>query len=514
MTRSLLVSLCLLVAVGLRAQAPTTGAPPRPPIEPPSSISWDSRDAGFAAYRAAGAGGVVAAPFLHEGKQYLALVQSAVSRGRPGFADSLLKALERCSERLRLDAPYLARAVEGRAFQSFEQATAGQPLVSITIVPVPTRRSGCIEKKSERLVVEAGLITSMDTLGLASQDAKSVEVFVGSTRVEPALVGSAAITRLAPAYVDQDGLFALRVYLSAENLAPRDSTPPVLSLKVYNAEHDVPEVIAFKEELTDLLRRELLAWRAQRLATATGRTGFAVALPPPENVALRESRSSFEAGAYSDATAQAVARLAGRRLSSADRVTSGLQVGLTFAELGDEAAASMALRKVMEEEPCLALPAGAPSTTKRLMEEVRPPARCEPWPLGEVAVLGLVPGRAHRRLRADYSGSGVMPAALVLGTAIGSVALHLNADRLRKEYEAVVGDPSAEFETARSAHELANVVGVATYVVWGATIAHALWQESRYAKRIASMQVYASDAQRRVSVGVAPRGLGFSISFF
>jgi hypothetical protein len=239
-----------------------------------------------------------------------------------------------------------------------------------------------------------------------------------------------------------------------------------------------------------------------------------VALPEPRDAELREARRSYLAGAYVDASALVLARLNNQRLRASDRTTAELQIGLTFAGLGDAAAARVVVRNALDREPCLRLPESAPVAFKALLDEVRPSYRCEPVAPMEVLRLGLIPGRAQKLLAPERPDAGFIPMALTATVALASVALHLKADQLRRDYEREIHNPVGAFEKARDAHVIANQVGALTYAVWGATVVEAVLSERRRGQRAAAVRDYGASATPRVSIAPATRGLGLSVTFF
>ncbi len=506
--------LALAFAAPMRAQAPRE-RPQWPPFAPPADFVPDPRDAGFAEWLAAGAGGRVVAPILLSEGRYRVLIQSAVARHQPAAGpEALRRALAVCALDFRIPREAQDQLIAERAWQAFDAVMDGVPAVAITIVPAEPRPTRCFNDDSVRKVlVGYGIATGSDALGHARNDALGIGVFVGDREVAPVLVARRLVTKLAPSgFIGPDGLHNLRVYLPFDAFAPSGAAPPRMRFEVWNAEDDGPTVIEIPPEIVRELQRELMQWRIRRLAmSAPVPQGLPISLPAPRDNLLQQSRQSFLAGAYVDATASALNRLDSRFVVLDDRTSALMQVGLTFAGLGDEAAARVVLREALEREPCLSLPISAPTEFLALIKDLRPIARCEAASLGQILRLGLIPGRAQRRLRPENASAGFLPAALTGAAAVSSIVLHLRVDKLVREYETDRRNPHVAFNKAAEAHATANTVGAVAYGIWAVSVVEVIINERRRGRNARRMTNYGADAPA-VSIGPAPRGVGLSIN--
>lgn len=511
--------LAVALSVGLLAESLGAQAVAPAPLRPEGAVPREAQDAGFAAWRDAGASGTVVAPFVAKGQRYRVLVQSAVAREREGAAESLARVVVACGASLELDDAAQRRVVAERAWQSFDAAVTGAPLVALTIVPAQGRPVPCDEPDAEALALEYALGFGRDTLSHPDRDALGVEVLVGGASVRPVLVGRTLVTKLAPGgYVGPDGNHAVRVYLDFAALAPQGRAAPTLAVRVWNRTDSLPEVIELPAALTDELRRELLPWRVRRLTTAGASTAaLPVPLPEPRDAELREAYRSYQAGAYADASLAALARVGAKRIRPEDRATARLQVGITLAALGDAAAARTLMRDALEDDRCAWLPPTVAASIRAPMDAVTErdaPPRCTAVSTVRVVSYGLVPGLAQRRLEPDRRAAGLYP---VLGTA-SSIALWVlfsaRADDIYEEYLDAFLTPEDSYRRAQGARNIANGAAVAAWVAWGGSVLHAVMRERRFERRLDAWEAVNAPATRRASVGPSRSGAGLAIYFF
>jgi hypothetical protein len=507
------------LGVGLLAGSLGAQAVPPVPLQPEGVAPRDARDAGFAAWREAGASGIVVAPFIATGSRYRVLVQSAVAREREGAAESLARAVVACGSELGLNDATQRRVVAERAWQPFDALVEGRPLVALTIVPRQARPIPCRDPDADELTLEFAIGLGRDTLSHPDRDATAVEVTVGGETVQPVLVGRALVSKLAPGgYAGPDGNHALRIYLDFDALAPQGSAAPTVEVRVWNRADSLPEVIALPAELTDELRRELLPWRVRRLTTAGAATAaLPVPLPEPRDATLREAYRSYLAGAYADASLAALARVSAKRIRREDRATARLQVGITLAALGDAAAARTLMRDALTDDRCAWLPPDVGASIRSAMDAVTTdaaPPRCTAVSTARIVTYGFVPGLAQRRLEPDRRAAGLYP---VLATA-SSIALwtlfSARADDIYEEYLDAFLTPEDSYRRAQGARNIANGAAVAVWVAWGGSVLHAVVRERRFERRLEAWDAVNAPATRRASVGPSRSGVGLAIHFF
>jgi len=508
--------LLLTAALGV-ASAPVHAqerAGARPPLRPAGEVARDPRDAGFDEWNAARTEPRAVAPMILTGGRNEFVVHSVRSRERATVEQDLRRALASCASRFDITEEVQERLVTGRAFRAFDASVTGVPLLMITIVPSTSRPVGCADSAADELVLlEHGLRVTADTIPFSANDVASVEVLLGDRRIAPTLLAGGYVTRIAPeGFVALDGSGFARVYLDIDALAPRGSALPRLRLRVGTEMGSVDE-FEVSPRVLDELWREVLPWRAARLLAASG-DDAPVVFPTPADPELRSALEDQSARAIVAHSERILIRLDSPLLLRGDRVSALMHVGFGFSTLGDDASARVLLRRALQLEPCLRLSATAPAAGGQLLDEVRPVVRCDAVPAIQVVRWGLVPGRAQRRLDPDRFGSGFLPLALTTTSALASVVLHLKSDALFANYQRELVDPARSFEEARDMHVLANRIGVATYALWGASIAQAIYSERRLARRSAAVSDYGADQGRRVRVGPASQGFGLSLSVF
>lgn len=513
MYRSFFTALALLaVAASLRAQemAPAPFVPQDPP--PP-----DARDAGFPAWREAGAGGIVVVPFVLEAKRYNVVVLSAVARERADLADELARVVAACGSTLGVNDEVRNRLVATRAWQRFDSVAAGAPLVAVTIMPRQARPTKCNEPGAESLLTEFAIAIGPDTLAHPDRNASAAEVLVGGVPVRPVMVGRTLVTKLAPGgYAGPDGTHALRVYLSFDALAPQGPGAPTVQLRVWNGADSLPETIELPAVLTDQLRRELLPWRVRRLTTAqVASDALPVSLPESRDPQLREAYASYLAGAYTDASLAALARADAKRIRPEDRANARLQVGITLAALGDAAAARTVMQRAFQDDRCAWLASEVAPSIREPLDAVRPVReRCTEISMPRIVAAGIVPGLPYRHLEPNRRAAGLYP-LLATASSITLWALFSSrANDIYGEYLDGFAAPQDSYRRAESARTAANIAAVAAWTSWGGSVAYAVLRERRFARRLDAWESVNAPAQRRASVGAAPTGAGLAVFFF
>lgn len=456
------------------------------------------------------------APFVVRGSRYTVLIHSAVARERRSTVETLGAAVRRCGALLPLNDAAQTGLVVSRAFQDFEQAVAGRPLVALTIVPVGTQPVDCKTDPAEtQALLEFGIEFGADTLGSPASDAGALTVEVDGVPVVPTMVGRAPMRKVAPDnYVGGNGLHSLRVYLSLEDLAPRGSARSGVRLNVRNLQDSIPTTIAIPDDLVSELRRELIGWRARRLAGgASMASDMPIAVPTPSDEFLREAHQAYVARSYTDASTGAIARLAGAELSKSDRLSANMQLGLTFAGSGDVAAARVLFREAILLEPCLRLPSSVASLYRALLDEMRPVARCEAVDTRRVVRAGLIPGGVDRSL---YPARGIgLDQMFAMGGALAaSVILRGSARSLYEEYQAGFRDPAAAYERAIQRNTMANIAAVAFWGAYAWPVVRAIRTERRRARELPELTNYGGLRAPRVSVEPARGAVGLSVYFF
>jgi hypothetical protein len=134
-------------------------------------------------------------------------------------------------------------------------------------------------------------------------------------------------------------------------------------------------------------------------------------------------------------------------------------------------------------------------------------------PIGQIARLALMPGRAHREVIRQPTFARVIAGGVVAGAVI-STALQLHARTLHAEYETDIVDPVAAYNKAARTQRAANTVAIGVYALWGGSIIHAVLGERQRANRIEAMANYEVEPRRAASIGLSRNGLGLAFHAF
>lgn len=203
-----------------------------------------------------------------------------------------------------------------------------------------------------------------------------------------------------------------------------------------------------------------------------------------------------------EATA-ALDRLAAPGLSREDTRAARMRLATAALGAGDTAAARVVLGDVLADAPCLTISRTQPEYG-RLVDAMRPPARCETIPARRILLRGLVPGLALRavgRPRSAVINAGATLAAAGVGAAFLSSA---HAAHERYMTARTVIDATDAWQRATDARGSARNAFVAAGAVWVGGVVHGLLTERAYGRELARVREY--DRQPRVGVLPGTRG--------
>ena len=240
----------------------------------------------------------------------------------------------------------------------------------------------------------------------------------------------------------------ITTWISTEYLAPDVAGRfPEVTLRISPADSSPPENVILAGELLRDMWHDLIAARIEKLGDAR-MVHAPMHLPSPRDKHLREAHALYSAGQVVAAARIAEQRLSVGDLSSEDaRAARMLIVGALLAH-DDSSAARVVLTDVLADAPCLTLSEGQ-GPAERLIDALRPPARCSVTPLRRVLLASLVPGMGQA-VTGNRPGAFVGAAATGTG-AVAAWALARNGDQAYRRYL-----------DARSTDEVANAYSDAT----------------------------------------------------
>lgn len=485
-------------------------------VRAPSADPEVLRDAGFAAWRDSSDAGLSERITPPSGRLRV-LIRSAVARDRAP-ADSLLaRALRECSDLLGLDAAAQRAVVANRAWQAEDAAVRGLPRVAITIVPSEAQSMGCTASpRLADVLIEHGVLVGYDTLAHPRNEVATVAVQLGDRAADNIAVSREPVRKLSlDGYVGGNGLHTARLYLRFEDLvrATEDSRRGTVRLLITNGQ-GLTDTLDLDPLLLSALTAELLPWRARRVATATAiDPALPLPLPAPRDAALRASRERYEARAWGEATVGALRGRQGRGLSRDDRTTARMQAAVTFAGSGDTAAARVLFREALAAEPCVELPMASPAPMRALMDDERPPARCEAVPTSRLLLTGLVPGRIRTRYYGER-GFPLVELIVLAGTGVASVMLHSEATRRHDAYLRAIQNPDALYAEAQALRTGGNLMSAAFWVSYAWPTVRAIRVEREFERRLPALTSYGAEPLRAARIEPSTRGLGVAVYFF
>src|SRR5262249_32691782 len=147
-------------------------------------------------------------------------------------------------------------------------------------------------------------------------------------------------------------------------------------------------------------------------------------LPLPADASLRQAHALYTSGRVVAGARLAESRRRTVKLSREDERLARMLVASALLTSGDANAARVIFPDVPAASPCVPLSA-ARAAEERILDEMRPPVRCEVAALGHVAVASLVPGLGQAAI-GSRTGAIFVATAFTVAAGVG-FAFNANA---------------------------------------------------------------------------------------
>jgi hypothetical protein len=384
---------------------------------------------------------------------------------------------------------------------SFAAAYANEPTgvrgasrddrVAFVLVPTPSSSFSCDASAHwNPALLARGVQIAVPNAFDVRSDVRTVE-FSARGQVLP-LDSSArravvAISESAAQTVDRPSQIA--TWISAKYLAPDAAGHlPEVTLHVATSDSSSPEIVRLEGEALRDVWHDLVVVRIEKLGSAP--TPHApMPLPLPRDNPLREAHALYSAGQVVAAARIAEQRLSTNELSGRDALAARMLIVGALLAYGDSSAARIVLTDVLADAPCLTL-SGSQAVAERLIEAMRPPARCSLTPLRRILLASLVPGMGHAVIgnrssavfAAGLTGAGAVVAWSLARNGEQAYGRYLDA-RSTDEAMSAYGDASRSRRNARRALAAAATV----WLVSGTT---AVFTEQFHARSVARVHAY------------------------
>jgi len=508
----LAICCALVVAAGSAVQAQIPVAPPSRPTGP---VSEDPRDAGYPAWRDANLTLAATSQHIVAGR-FEAVIRSPGASERARRLADLGPAIERCVERLELSEEQVATLTQRAPWAAFD-ALANGPYVSVTIVPTVADGIDCNQSPPEQEALRSeALRFGAGPIAPSANNVRAVEVWRGTREIAPVLIGQAPVLKVSsqPRAIAPDNSHAVRLYLRYDDLAPTTGVDTAgLEFRIWNGVDSIPWSLRVPRATVNVLWREIVAWRLER-SRAVSPQGLPINLPAAGDPAYVPARASYASGDYVSSALSALAVLDRNILPPRDRLTATVQIGITLRALGDLPASSLMFADALALEPCLGFPVTVPEEFRELARQMQPVSRCNIKSLGEIVVLGLVPGRAQRSLQPARWVGGNAVTGFTIALGVASLATYVKAQSLHKSYHVDTEDPIGSYAVAERMRARSTQLGVATYALWGGAIVHAVLAERAHTRALDDVRFFGRSDQRAVHLAPAARGIGLALHFF
>ena len=367
-------------------------------------------------------------PLVLFGKRVSVLVGAPRALAQASDSLTLAHTLETCPAAIR-SAFSVAYANEPTAVQG---ASRDDRLV-VVVVPTfsPYVECGASAPFSPALIAR-GIQIVAPSVGERGNDVRAVEV---SVRGQVVPVDSSArrtvVSLVAPAAQPTDRPSQIATWISAEYLAPDAAGHlPDVTLQISAADSSAADVVRLPGAALRDVWHDLVVARIEKIGDAR-MMHAPMHVPLPVDKPLREAHALYSAGQV-----VAAARIAERRLGADDlsredtRAARMLIVGALLA-YDDTSAARIVMTDVLVDAPCLTLSENQ-AAAERLIDAMRPPARCATSPLRRVLLASAVPGMGYAVI--GNRGIAVVAAGLTGAGAVLAWASARNGDQAYHRY--------------------------------------------------------------------------------
>jgi len=520
--RALGASLTVFLALGSPAIAPAEAsaqaAPPSSPALPaPSAIPVTVDSLPVPTYpapmlkTASGWAKWNGAPLHFESPRYLILAATPLSMAWLATSASLQPAAGSCSK-------LLAESDTANAWKAFDDFVGASPLVVFQVMPYYRRSAAqCLGGRLPSSRVVSRGIAVLDRYDYdAYIDVRTVVVYVNGHPVSPFLVGRAPlrVAGTSPSLANSRASSQVRVYLPVGALAP-DSLGrfPNVSLRVFGQDSTLATSVPISEATVRQLWTDFMPWRLGGLPPAQLATaGFTpVSLPTPSDTALRRAQALYRGGQPSEAAESLFVRLHAAPLSRDDSLTAQMQTAVALLAVDDRADAVPLLQGVLTAHPCLTLAATAPESYKRLLDELRPPSRCD-YNVAAAALRSIVPGWAqyaqHRWIE------GAIVTAGTLGMALAAAQEYRASNTTYNSLYLTATNSTAAtvyYNEASSQRSNARTYAAVAAAFWVGGMVDAIIYESRNANAVHRVENFGAQPIVRSDRGRLELGLWLAI---
>ena len=331
-------------------------------------------------------------------------------------------------------------------------------------------------------------------------DLDIVEVSVGGRSIPvDSTVRRPVVSIVGPSTQHTNRQSQITTWISSDSLPPDAAGRlPDVTVQVSAADSSSPDVVRLSGEALRDMWHDVIVARIEKHSDArTARAPLHV--PLPADKPLREAHALYSAGRVMAAARIAEARLGADDLSREDARAARMLIAGALLAYNDTSAARIILRDVVADAPCLTF-SDNEIAAERLIEAMRPPARCSTVPLRRVMLASLIPGMGYAAI--GHRTSAVIAAGLTSAGAVGAWTMAKSGDRAYRRYldARTTADATSAYSDAASSRRAARVaVGYAAgaWLLAGAT---SVLAERAHARSIARVRDY----DLRPTVGLLP----------
>ena len=281
----------------------------------------------------------------------------------------------------------------------------------------------------------------------------------------------------------------LTTWISAEYFAPDPAGHlPEVALRVEAADSARSEIVRLAGEALRDVWHDLVVARIEKISDARP-VRAPMHLPLPDDKPLREAHALYSSGQLVPAARIAERRLAADNLSHKDARAARMLIIGTLLAYDDTSAARIVMADVLSDAPCLTLSANQ-AEAERLIDAMRPLARCSTPPLRRLLLASLLPGLGYA-VAGNRIGT-VVAAGLTGAGAVAAWNAARDGDDAYRRYQAATSTSEATtaYDDATRSRRFARVAIGYAATAWLITGVTAVFMERVHARAIAQVHDY------------------------
>jgi hypothetical protein len=395
-----------------------------------------------------------------------------------------------CQLPLRLSDQDVRSLDAARPWAEFDSASSSMSGLSVAVLPQIVNLAGCAHFLStDPAFLARGVRLVQGASGSHTKSASGAELLVSGEHVRSVAYQLVDAIDGVPRGAPVDTSPQLRFFVPADRLVPLHGSYPPMDVRVSIRDGSPAERVAVPSGALDVVWNALLPERIDRRVEDA--LDAPVNVPPPGDARLHQAWSLIGAGRRREGSAIIFRRLGEAPASTSDKHSAMVSLSAVLLESADTAAARVVAARLTALSPCLSLSSAASAPLRALIENSRPPARCDvESPLLTLLSGALLPGLGQLRTGHRVSGSVILATTVALIVASGATLNGANAAYARYNASRSVLGATDNYAHATQLRHAALAFGTAAGAVWAASAIKAAVTEWKHASDVGSVRNY------------------------